>query len=163
MPVTKLNLPIQEEFLEFHLLALHTPSIDYTLAYLLNKNLNINLNRISTDLDIVGQTGLYSVFQFEDQENFLNWSLISNCSFSSELSTINSGLLFGDNQIELKKLKLLKEFDNVDYFLKIEDNIDSISIEEVMKLIYKIPNIISVYALNVKKIKNKENLNFYND
>jgi hypothetical protein len=71
--------------------------------------------------------------------------------------------LFGDNQIELKKLKLLKEFDNVDYFLKIEDNIDSISIEEVMKLIYKIPNIISVYALNVKKIKNKENLNFYND
>ena len=113
---------------------------------MLNKNLNINLNRISTDLDIVGQTGLYSVFQFEDQENFLNWSLISNCSFSSELSTINNGLLFGDNQIELKKLKLLKEFDNVDYFLKIEDNIDSISIEEVMKLIYKIPNIISVYA-----------------
>jgi|MDSW01.1.fsa_nt_gb hypothetical protein len=163
MPVTKLNLPNQDEFLEYYLFALHTPLIDYKLAYMLNKNLNINLNRISSDLDIVGQSGLYSVFQYEDHDNFLNWSLISNYSFLSELSPSNNGLLFQDNEVELKKSKLLNEFDNIDYFLKIENNIDSIKIKKIIQLIYKIPNIISAYSLNVKKVKNKENLNFYND
>ena len=48
----------------------------------------------------------------------------------------------------------------VDFFLKIEYHTNSIHTDQIIKLINEIPNIISVYNLNLKNIKDKENLKF---
>ena len=159
MAIRKFIFPEQES-LQYYLLAIHTVLIDYRLAFFLNKCLNIDLKRMSKDLDISGQNGFYSIFEYEDEDNLLNWNLISNSSFSNTKNEIKGSLLFKDTEIDLKKNKLINELSQVDFFLKIEYNINSINTTEFVNLINKIPNIISVYKLNLKKIKNKENLNF---
>jgi hypothetical protein len=115
---------------------------------------------MSKDLDISGQNGFYSIFEYEDEDNLLNWNLISNSSFLNTKNEIKGSLLFKDTEIDLKKNKLISELNQVDFFLKIEYNINSLNTTEIINSINKIPNIISVYNLNLKKIKNKENLNF---
>ena len=150
----------EEEPLDYHLLAIHSVLIDYRLAFFLNKHLNIELKRAFNDLDISGQNGFYSFFQYEDEDNLLNWNLISNSSHTSVRNEIKESQLFKDTEVELKKYKLINELSQVDFFLKIEYHADYINANQIIKSINEIPNIISVYELNLKNIKNKENLNF---
>jgi len=150
----------EEEPTHYHLLAIHSVLIDYRLAFFLNKHLNIELKRAFNDLDISGQNGFYSFFQYEDEDNLLNWNLISNSSHTSVRNEIKESQLFKDTEVELKKYKLINELSQVDFFLKIEYHADYINANQIIKSINEIPNIISVYTLNLKNIKNKENLNF---
>jgi hypothetical protein len=150
----------EEESLHYHLLAIHTVLIDYRLAFFLNKHLNIELKRAFNDLDISGQNGFYSFFHFEDEDNLLNWNLISNSSHTNVKNKIKESLLFKNTDVELKKYKLMNELSQVDFFLKIEYHTDYINTNQIIKSIKEIPNIISVHKLNLKNIKNKENLNF---
>ena len=82
MAIRKFIFPEQES-IQYYLFAIHSVLIDYRLAFFLNKNLNIELKRASKDLDISGQDGFYSIFEFEDLDNLLNWNLISNCSHTN--------------------------------------------------------------------------------
>ena len=150
----------EEEYLHYHLLAIHSVLTDYRLAFFLNKHLNIKLKRAFDDLDISLQDGFYSFFQYEDEDNLLNWNLISNSSYTNVKNEIKESLLFKNTKVELKKIKLISELSQVDFFLKIEYHTDQININQIIKSINEIPNIISVYNLNLKNIKNKENLNF---
>lgn len=150
----------EEEPLHYHLLAIHSVLTDYRLAFFLNKHLNIELKRAFEDLDISRQDGFYSFFQYEDEDNLLNWNLISNSSYTNVKNEIKESLLFKNTQVELKKFKLMNELSQVDFFLKIEYHTDHININQIIKSINEIPNIISVYSLNINNIKNKENLNF---
>lgn len=150
----------EEEPLHYHLLAIHSVLTDYRLAFFLNKHLNIELKRAFEDLDISRQDGFYSFFQYEDEDNLLNWNLISNSSYTNVKNQIKESLLFKNTQVELKKFKLMNELSQVDFFLKIEYHTDHININQIIKSINEIPNIISVYSLNLNNIKNKENLNF---
>lgn len=150
----------EQEPLHYHLLAIHSVLTDYRLAFFLNKHLNIELKRAFEDLDISRQDGFYSFFQYEDEDNLLNWNLISNSSYTNVKNQIKESLLFKNTQVELKKFKLMNELSQVDFFLKIEYHTDHININQIIKSINEIPNIISVYSLNLNNIKNKENLNF---
>lgn len=150
----------EEEPLHYHLLAIHSVLTDYRLAFFLNKHLNIELKRAFEDLDISRQDGFYSFFQYEDEDNLLNWNLISNSSYTNVKNEIKESLLFKNTQVEIKKFKLMNELSQVDFFLKIEYHTDHININQIIKSINEIPNIISVYSLNINNIKNKENLNF---
>ena len=150
----------EEEPLHYHLLAIHSVLTDYRLAFFLNKHLNIELKRAFEDLDISRQDGFYSFFQYEDEDNLLNWNLISNSSYTNVKNEIKESLLFKNTKVELKKFKLINELSQVDFFLKIEYHTDQININQIIKSINEIPNIISVYSLNLNNIKNKENLNF---
>ena len=111
-------------------------------------------------MDISGQNGFYSFFHFEDEDNLLNWNLISNSSHTNVKNKIKESLLFKNTEVELKKYKLMNELSQVDFFLKIEYHTDYINTNQIIKSIKEIPNIISVHKLNLKNIKNKENLNF---
>ena len=159
MAIRKFIFPEQES-VQYYLFAIHSVLIDYRLAFFLNKQLNLELKRTSKDLDISGQDGIYSVFEYEDQDNLLNWNLISNCSNTNIKNKIKESLLFKNTEIEQKKYKLMNELSQVDFFLKIEYHTSSINIKKIIKSINEIPNIMSVYNLNLKNIKNKETLNF---
>ena len=118
MAIRKFIFPEQES-LQYYLLAIHTVLMDYRLAFFLNKNLNIKLKRTVKDLDISSQTGFYSIFEYEDEDNLLNWNLISNSSFTNIKNEIKESLLFENTEVELKKNRLIKELSQVDFFLKI--------------------------------------------
>ena len=159
MAIRKFIFPEQDS-VQYYLFAIHSVLIDYRLAFFLNKHLKVELKRTSKDLDISGQDGFYSIFEYVDQDNLLNWNLISNCSNTNIKNKIKESLLFKNTEIELKKYKLMNELNQVDFFLKIEYHTDLVNIKKIIKSINEIPNIMSVYNLNLKKIKNKETLKF---
>ena len=158
MAISKLNL---EDFCNevFSLFAIHTDLDDYRLAYFLNKHLGINLFRKTFDLDFVNSKGSFSVFEYIDQSNFLKWSLISNIYNHNFTGKISDDDLFAKSNNLVQKFNLLTEYENVNYLLKIENNDNQVNLENIVKEMKSIPQVITLYDIN-KDLKNKENLIF---
>jgi len=144
---------------EFSLLAIHTDLEDFRLAYFLNKTLGLNLSRKEFDLNFIGSKGNFSVFEYVDQDNFLKWNLISNIYNHNFTANINSNDLFELSNELVKKFNLLSEYNNVNFLLKLENNENQVDLEDIIKEIKNIPQIITLYNIN-KDLKNKENLIF---
>ena len=158
MTITKLNL--EDSFIEeFSLLAIHTDLEDFRLAYFLNKTLGLNLSRKEFDLNFIDSKGNFSVFEYIDQDNFLKWNLISNIYNHNFTTNINSNDLFELSNELVKKFNLLSEYKNVNFLLKLENNENQVDLEDIIKEIKNIPQIITLYNIN-KDLKNKENLIF---
>lgn len=158
MTITKLNL--EDSFSEeFSLLAIHTDLEDFRLAYFLNKTLDLNLSRKEFDLNFIDSKGNFSVFEYIDQDNFLKWNLISNIYNHNFTTNINSNDLFELSNELVKKFNLLSEYKNVNFLLKLENNENQVDLEDIIKEIKNIPQIITLYNIN-KDLKNKENLIF---
>ena len=158
MTITKLNL--EDSFSEeFSLLAIHTDLEDFRLAYFLNKTLGLNLSRKEFDLNFIDSKGNFSVFEYVDQDNFLKWNLISNIYNHNFTANITSNDLFELSNELVKKFNLLSEYDNVNFLLKLENNENQVDLEDIIKEIKNIPQIITLYNIN-KDLKNKENLIF---
>ena len=158
MTITKLNL--EDSFSEeFSLLAIHTDLEDFRLAYFLNKTLGLNLSRKEFDLNFIDSKGNFSVFEYVDQDNFLKWNLISNIYNHNFTANINSNHLFELSNELVKKFNLLSEYNNVNFLLKLENNENQVDLEDIIKEIKNIPQIITLYNIN-KDLKNKENLIF---
>ena len=58
------------------------------------------------------------------------------------------------------KVYLLPEFKKADYFLKIDNTDDSIDINQIKTILNTIDNITTVYTVETKQIKSKNNLIF---
>ena len=144
---------------EFSLLAIHTDLEDFRLAYFLNKTLGLNLSRKEFDLNFIDSKGNFSVFEYVDQDNFLKWNLISNIYNHNFTANITSNDLFELSNELVKKFNLLSEYDNVNFLLKLENNENQVDLEDIIKEIKNIPQIITLYNIN-KNLKNKENLIF---
>ena len=158
MTISKLNL--EDSFSEeFSLLAIHTDLEDFRLAYFLNKKLGLNLSRKEFDLNFIDSKGNFSVFEYIDQDSFLKWNLISNIYNHNFTTHINSNDLFELSNELVKKFNLLSEYKNVNFLLKLENNENQVDLEDIIKKIKNIPQIITLYNIN-KDLKNKENLIF---
>ena len=144
---------------EFSLLAIHTDLEDFRLAYFLNKTLDLNLSRKEFDLNFIDSKGNFSVFEYIDLDNFLKWNLISNIYNHNFTTNINSNDLFELSNELVKKFNLLSEYKNVNFLLKLENNENQVDLEDIIKEIKNIPQIITLYNIN-KDLKNKENLIF---
>tara|TARA_B100000427_G_scaffold324811_1_gene330596 strand:- start:1482 stop:1961 length:480 start_codon:yes stop_codon:yes gene_type:complete len=158
LAISKLNL---EDSLnvEFILLAIHTDLVDYRLVYFLNRNLRLNLSRKTFDLDFVNSKGSFSVFEYIDEDNLLKWNLISNIyNHNFTRKSTNTNLFDSSNEL-IKKFNLLQEYENVNYLLKIENNENQVNLDDIIKEIKNIPQIITLYNIN-KDLKNKEHLIF---
>lgn len=107
---------------------------DYKLSWLLNKALNINLVKRANDIELLSKQGksLHSVFEYNNEEDFFNLTLIKNRS---------EGLL-------------VSELSNADYFLKLEGEID---LEKTRKRLNEIDAILALFPIDLNKIKSKEN------
>jgi len=158
LTISKLNL--EDSFSEeFSLLAIHTDLEDFRLAYFLNKKLGLNLSRKEFDLNFIDSKGNFSVFEYIDQDSFLKWNLISNIYNHNFTTNINNNDLFELSNELVKKFNLLSEYKNVNFLLKLENNENQVDLEDIIKKIKNIPQIITLYNIN-KDLKNKENLIF---
>ena len=161
MAVHKLHL---EEFdeIDYQLIAIHTSLEDYRLAYYINQNLPITLKKNNCNIQISNKEGetQFTRFVFEDSKD-IAWNLVQNKNDVFVPSqTSNQGLFSESNNKFSTKIYLIPEFKKVDYFLKIENGEVSIDMSKITNSIKKIDRVSTVYAVEVEKIKSKNNLIF---
>ena len=145
---------------DYLLLAIHCAIDDYRLAYLLNQYLSINLKRYVHDLDFEQASGFYSIYQWEDLINQASWNLISNICIKEEDDKAVVGSLFESSSKVIKKYNLIPEHKAVNYFLKIVNDDFKVNIKQIISEIQRIPQVVTVYDVNIKHLKSKNNLIF---
>ena len=161
MAIHKLHL---EEFdeIDYQLIAIHSSLEDYRLAYYINQNLPINLKKENCNIQISNKEGetQFTRFVFEDSKDIV-WNLVQNKNDDFVPSqNSNQGLFAETNNKFSTKIYLIPEFKNVDFFLKIENGEVNIDVSKITNCIKKIDRVSTVYAVEVEKIKSKNNLIF---
>jgi hypothetical protein len=148
---------------EFSLIAIHCSEEPYKMAYMLNKRMSLRLSRTKLDVDFSSQ-GLdisFPLFEYEDELSYIIYNLISNKNKSLTAKFQSSGGLFSNVSSEKTITTfLLKEFKNVDYFLKIQSDYEKVSTRKLISTINEIEQVISAYTIESEKIKSKNNLIF---
>lgn len=157
MAVHKLQI---DDFIstDYSLIAIHCSIEDYRLAYFLNKELKIRLQkeRNSIELKKKSDKSNFDHFCFEDEKNDVYWHLISNKSNWENKNTTNVGFFENIDSVAF----LVPEFKTANYILKIE-NIDTLfDTESVIRTIKTIPLVSLVYTIEQDKLKSKNNLIF---
>ena len=143
---------------DYELIAVHSSLDDYKLAYMLNKELGVQLSKNNAYVEIAIPEGksAFSNYIFDDEKNDVVWTLIEN-----KTTIINSNKqttsLF--EQVDITVF-LLPEFKKADYLIKIE-NIDyGFDSESIVDKIQEIKNVTTAYAIDITNLKSKNNLIF---
>lgn len=133
------------------------------MAYMLNKQISLRLFRKKLDVDFSNQ-GLdisFPIFEYEDELNYFLYNLVANKNKSLSAKVHSSGGLFDDiSSDKTITTFLLKEFKNVDYFLKIRSDYEKVNTRNLISTINDIEQVISAYTIDNNKIKSKNNLIF---
>ena len=144
----------------YKLIAIYCRLEDYRLAYLLNQSLDLNLERKPDDLDFKYLESSYSIFEWNNEAQYVTWNLVSNVCKKEEESLFSTGTLFETNEKILKTFNLISELNKVDYFIKISDEIQNINENLILSRLQTIPQIITSYSVDPLKIKSKDHLIF---
>jgi hypothetical protein len=162
MAIHKLDLGEFDE-IDYYLIAIHTSLEDYRLAYFINQKLPINLSKSKNEIQInikEGETN-FSRFYYNDTEKEISWNLIQNKNEVIQYKKGSTQNLFSNVTMEVStKVFLLPEFKKVDYFLKIENNEDTMNVSKIQILLNTIDNVSTVYTVDTNQIKSKNNLIF---
>ena len=145
---------------EYILIAIHSRIEDYRLAFLLNKYLNLRLSKKEKDIDLNYMKSSYTIYEWNNESDCVTWNLVSNRCVKEEEALFSSGILFKDETKTLKTYHLLPELKNVDFLLKISDEVQSINEKKLLKELQKIQQIITTYSVNQTKLKSRENIIF---
>lgn len=140
----KTKLFIEPTF-DFELLGLVSPVKDYKMAWLINRDLDLELVR-SEDIQIE----FLSSLRLEISQFFLPLP-------HGYIQLLKNKALNTSQQLAY----LIPELRNLDYFLLVQDQTQQLSIATFVDHLSKNPFIQSVVRLDVSKIKSKENLLTY--
>ncbi|WP_179021336.1 IPExxxVDY family protein [Winogradskyella forsetii] len=144
----------------FKLIAIHCRLEDYRLAYLINKYLGLKLERKDKDIDFKYLESSYSIFEWDNETEYVLWNLISNMCKKEEDGLASTGTLFNKSEKVFKTFNLISEFKKVDYFIKISDEIQNVNEKLIVHKLQAIPQIITSYTVDPLKIKSKDHLIF---
>ena len=144
----------------YKLIAIYCRLEDYRLAYLLNQNLDLKLERKADDLDFKYLESSYSIFEWNNEAQYVTWNLVSNVCKKEEVGLFSTGTLFETNERVLKTFNLISELNKVDYFIKFSDEIKNINEKAILKKLQAMPQIITSYTIDPLKIKSKDHLIF---
>ncbi len=142
---------------DYILIGIHTTLNDYRLAYFLNRELKIFLERFKNDLDFPMKNRHFPFFIYEDEAAFVSWSLISNKFISIASISSNDNNLFNE---ETKIRFLISEKNKVDYFIKISGYIKKEKLQDILIKIKNTDKIITSYIIDPYSIKSRDNLIF---
>jgi hypothetical protein len=147
---------------DYTLIAIHSSLDDYRLAYFVNRELEIRLEKCLKDISFMQKEkeskAYFSHYTFEDHDNDAAWDLIQNKnSIVSTYTNIQSSLFAGDEHTVSTSVFFLPELKSVDYLLKVENT----EIEDdIIPGLQAIKNISIAYKLDHYKLKSKNNLIF---
>ncbi len=159
MAIHKLQL---EDFdqIDYDLIAIYTTLEDYRLAFKINQQLDILLSKNSNEIpiEISKQIASFSRFTYEDEQKQMNWDLIQNKQeLMLPVPTKNTSLF--EDKMVATQVSLIAELRKVDYLLKIEHE-NQIQIKDIISKLKKMDVISTVYEVDAKDIKSKNNLIF---
>lgn len=160
MAVHKLILDDVFEDADCTLIAIHGIIEDYRLAYLLNKQLGVNLSRKSADLDFNEGKCAFSIFDWEDTKQLITWTLVSNVYKTEVDYSGNNKSLFDTQQKITKTTYLIPEYKAVNYFLKIDNEFNLSKEKCILNNIKEIPQIATAFSIDIDQLKSKDNLIF---
>ncbi|QHI37632.1 hypothetical protein IMCC3317_30120 [Kordia antarctica] len=145
----------------YTLIAIHCSTEDYRLAYLLNTNLNLKLARKREDLDYNYLEASFSIYEWDDEENFVTWNLVANTSKKEVEQMASAGSLFSDQKGKRTISKyLIPEQKRVDYFIKISSESYLKSSKIIVSKVNAIAEVITAYIVDPNQLKSKNNLIF---
>jgi hypothetical protein len=148
--------------IDYELVAIHSSLEDYRLAYFINRELGILLEKCAKDIGIKVKEGesCFSWFIYENPEHDITWNLIQNKgSIVSKQGSTSS--LFGETGIDITtNVFLLPELKKVDYFLKIENTGGSLALNALIENLLAIGQVTTAYNVEHQKLKSKNNLIF---
>tara|TARA_A200000113_G_scaffold65473_1_gene56719 strand:- start:2948 stop:3409 length:462 start_codon:yes stop_codon:yes gene_type:complete len=139
---------------DYTLIAIHSQSEPYKLAYEINLKLNTSLEKSSFDISFKNKVSVFDLYKHESEIYNTKLYLISNKSIEKENQSKDK-LLFNDYSISSF---LIPELKKAEFLIKIEGggfNIDSLLIK-----LNKIDSIVSCYRASINNVKSKYNLIF---
>jgi len=148
---------------DFSLIAIHCSEDAFKMAFMLNKHAMLRLQRKKDDVDLShhGEIISFPIFEFENELNYIKFNLVANKYRLSTINKLEAGNLFSELPSEkVTTVHLLPEYKNVDYFLKIDSDYESMPIRILVSTINEIEQVISAYPIQNGQIKSKNNLIF---
>ena len=139
---------------DYTLIAIHSQSEPYKLAYEINLKLNTSLKKSSFDISFKNKVSVFDLYKHESEIYNTKLYLISNKSIEKENQSKDK-LLFNDYSISSF---LIPELKKAEFLIKIEGggfNIDSLLIK-----LNKIDSVVSCYRASINNVKSKYNLIF---
>ena len=135
----KVILSLEEDY-EFILIGISSHTKDYRLCRELNLGLCIDLLRVG-DLEISQKEEIkaFSFYEFVDEDNYLEYYLISNLSSSGYL---------------------IPEQKKVDFFLMLKGNISIDLKDDIICKINSLSLVLTSFNLDPNQLKSKQNLLF---
>ena len=149
-----LTLELEDDYL---LIGIHSTEEDYRLAYLLNKHLKTKLIRFKHHLDFKDSNAEFPLFEYKDENNFINYYLINNKYSQLANNQKNEGLFEGSYSTISY---LIPEKKKVDFFLKIEGCNQQNFTKIIVGELNNIQQIITSYSIEPNTLKSKDHLIF---
>ena len=138
---------------DYKLIAIHSNTEPYKLAFEINQKLGIQLKRCSYDVSFDGNNSMFDLYKHVSETYNTKLYLILNKSFSER--KIKDQLLF-ENLSESSFL--IPELKKVEYLLKIEGG--GFNLQNLLRKLNKLDSIISCYRAEITAVKSKYNLIF---
>jgi len=102
----------------------------------------------------------YAIYEWENNNQYITWNLLSNVCKKEEDSLQSSGSLFTNSTTVLKTYNLIPELKNVDYLIKVSDDTNMFNDKIIINKLQRIPQIIATYSVDVSQLKSKDHLIF---
>ena len=151
MPIHRLSSDDLEK--DYKLIAIHSDIEPYKLAFEINKKLKIQLKRSSFDLSFKNKKSNFDLYKHISE--VFNTKLYLILNKSTDKKKIEGQLLFENFD---EQSYLIPELRKAQYLLKIEGG--GFDIDNLIKKLNEIDNVISTYRTEVSSIKSKYNLIF---
>ncbi|RYJ41519.1 IPExxxVDY family protein [Flavobacterium beibuense] len=148
--------------IDYELIAIHSSLEDYRLAYFINRELSILLEKSPKNIGIKVKEGesCFSRFIYEDIDKDITWNLIENKNTIVSKQEENISLFDAAGLDVSTNVFLLPEFKKVDYIIKIENICGHLALEELIEKLLKIRHVTTAYKIDHQKLKSKNNLIF---
>ena len=139
---------------DYTLIAIHSQSEPYKLAYEINLKLNTSLKKSSFDISFKNKVSVFHLYKHKSEIYNTKLYLISNKSIEKENQAKNK-LLFNDYSISSF---LIPELKKAEFLIKIEGG--GFDIDSILIKLNKIDSVVSCYRASINNVKSKYNLIF---
>jgi len=112
----------------FYLCAIHANIPSYKMAFLLNKHLGLHLKHAEKEVIVNNaedQQEIYPKYVFDDSTHYITYTLVKNKCVLDTINTSQVNNLFTIEGTTHEVKKLISDYKNVDYLLKIEAENDT--------------------------------------
>ncbi|MAM19538.1 MAG: hypothetical protein CME35_11265 [Gramella sp.] len=156
----KMLLEVEDDF--FNLIAIYSSLEGFKMAYFLNKYLDLKLQRERRDIDFNhGEIeAAYALFAHKDPSCPVIFHLVANKFKGEPKRILSSGSLFAEEEVRPQEVYLVPEYNKVDYFLKVSEEMQQKDFSRLLTKVSQIPQIQAAYAVDTENLKSKQNLIF---